>query len=278
MSRRWVLVMLLGAALVLPAALSAYTQAPAGMLDRVQAAGVVNIGTRFQNPPASFINEAGEWVGFDVDFGDEIARRLGVQLERIQVDSTTRITFLEQGKIDMAVASMNHTRRRDDPIDFSVTYFWDGQSLLALKGRFTQVTDVSGKILAAVEGSSVIPNIQAYFAEKGLPPPEIKLFNSEAEALNGVRNGQADAFGQDSTLVVGIVAGDPAFEIFGEPFANVYYGVGVPENDSQWRDTINFIIQDIWDDGTYAAIYDKWFGPDAPFPFPLQGDMEIWEK
>jgi len=263
-----------------PGLFPGYTQSPENTLEAVEAAGVVRIGTRFENPPASFIDDAGAWVGFDVDLGDEIARRLGVEVERVRVDGTTRITFLEQGRIDLAVASMNHTRRRDDPIDFSVTYFWDGQSLMGLEERgFQKVEDIS--VMAAVEGSSAVPNIRRYFEERGLPLPEIKQFRNQAEALNAVRNGQADAFGQDSTLLFGIAAGDPDFVIIGEPFADVFYGVGVPENDSEFRDTINFILHDIWSDGTYLDLFEKWFvGDDAAagFEFPLLGEMEVWEK
>ncbi len=281
MSKRWIAVALIGAFLLsVPGLFSGYTQSAGSALDRIEAAGVVRIGTRFENPPASFIDDAGEWVGFDVDLGDEIARRLGVEVERVRVDGTTRITFLAQGRIDLAVASMNHTRRRDDPIDFSVTYFWDGQSLMGLKDRgFERVEDIS--IMAAVEGSSAIPNIRRYFEERGLPLPEIKQFRNQAEALNAVRNGQADAFGQDSTLLFGIAAGDPDFVIIGAPFADVFYGVGVPENDSEFRDAINFALHDLWSDGTYMALFETWFvGEDAAagFEFPLLGEMEVWEK
>ena len=104
--------------------------------DRIRDEGVVRVGIRFDNPPLSYIDKDGQWVGFDVDLATELVRRLGVKLEQVKVDETTRISFLQEGKIDMAVASMNHTRQRDDAIDFSVTYFWDDQSFLVRKGTF----------------------------------------------------------------------------------------------------------------------------------------------
>ena len=89
--------------------------------DRITNDGVVRFGVRFDNPPLSFIKEDGEWVGFDVDLANALADQLGAEIEMIRVDETTRISFLQEGKIDIAVASMNHTRSREDAIDFSIT-------------------------------------------------------------------------------------------------------------------------------------------------------------
>jgi len=181
MYKRIMLIALVGAVLIgLPGMFQAVSQSAQSTLDEVLAAGVVRIGTRFENPPASYINKAGQWVDFDIDLGNEIARRLGVEVERVRVDGTTRITFLEQDKIDLAVASMNHTRQRDDLIDFSVTYFWDGQSLMGLKDSGIDSVDQI-TVMAAVEGSSAIPNIQAYCQSRGLTTPEIKQFRNQAD-------------------------------------------------------------------------------------------------
>ena len=63
-------------------------------------------------------------VGFDVDLAHAIAAQMGLEPELIVVDGTTRISFLQEGRVDISIASMNHTRKRDNAIDFSITYFW----------------------------------------------------------------------------------------------------------------------------------------------------------
>ncbi|MFQ5343704.1 MAG: transporter substrate-binding domain-containing protein, partial [Anaerolineae bacterium] len=123
-------------------------------LDKVKTAGVTRVGIRFDNPPLSYIDEGGNWVGFDVDLANELVRRLGVGIEQVKVDETTRISFMQEGKIDMAVASMNHTRSRDDAVDFSITYFWDNQSFLVRKGEYATLEDMFGKKVAMNAGSS----------------------------------------------------------------------------------------------------------------------------
>ena len=96
---------------------------PPSVFDRVQQEGSVRIGVRNDNPPLSFLDESGEWVGFDVDLAHAMAEQMGVEAELVVVDGTTRISFLQEGQVDMSIASMNHTRSRDDAIDFSITYF-----------------------------------------------------------------------------------------------------------------------------------------------------------
>ena len=105
--------------------------------DSVTEADKVRIGVRNDNPPMSFVDGNGDWVGFDIDLAQAMADELGVELELVPVDGTTRISFLQEGDVDMSIASMNHTRSRDDAIDFSITYFWDNQSFLVRKGEYS---------------------------------------------------------------------------------------------------------------------------------------------
>jgi polar amino acid transport system substrate-binding protein len=248
-------------------------------LDQVNQEGTVQIGVRNDNPPMSFVNEAGEWVGFDVDLAKAIAAQLGVEPELVVVDGTTRISFLQDGRVDMSIASMNHTRKRDDAIDFSGTYFWDNQSFLVRKGTYSTIEDLFGKTVAANAGSSAIPSWQEYSAAAGGPEPEIVEFSDKLAAMQALRDGAVEGYTEDNITMLALAAGDPELELLPGGHNPVQFGVGVPVNDSKWRDAVNYALQDIWLDGTYAEIYDRWFvGEDAPIQLPLGGQMEIWPK
>ena len=67
------------------------------------------------------MDEHGRWIGFDVEIAEGLAKALGVKLEKVKVDQLTRISYLQTGQIDVAVASMSHTIKRDMEIDFSQT-------------------------------------------------------------------------------------------------------------------------------------------------------------
>lgn len=257
-----------------PATSSALVESTA---DRVESEGVVRIGVRFDNPPLSFIAEDGEWVGFDVELAQTLADQLGAEIEMVRVDETTRISFLQEGKIDMAVASMNHTRSREDAIDFSVTYFWDNQSFLIRKGTYSSLEEIMGQKVAANAGSSTIDSWTTYSEAHGGSAPEFVEFTDKLAAMQALRDGVVEGYTEDNITLLALAAGDPELELIPGGHNLVQFGIGLPNNDSFWRDQVNFALQELWKNGTYQEIYDKWFvGPQAAVPLSLGGQMEIW--
>jgi polar amino acid transport system substrate-binding protein len=247
--------------------------------DQVMQDKVLRAGIMTDSIPGAFYNENNEWVGFDVDIATEIAKRLGVELERVAVNNKTRIAFVQQGRIDMSVANMTHKRERDKSIDFSITYFFDGQKLLAPKGKFADWHDFVGKKIATMQGTTSEINIKNLLKELGDPDYEKNVisFQKESECFQALQMGRVAAWTTDSTILLGYAAKEPGkYELVGDFFSNEPYGIGVPEDDSKWRDTINFTLQDMWMDGTYMAIYNKWYGPDTPYYFPMTEKIEMW--
>lgn len=263
-------------ALLLAACASTLTTASTSTLDAVKAAGKVRVGVRFDNPPLSFIDGNGNWLGFDVDLANALADQMGLEIEMVKVDETTRISFLQEDKIDMAVASMNHTRSRDAAIDFSITYFWDNQSFLVRRGTYSNLEELMGKKVAANTGSSAIPSWKAFSARAGGPPPEIVEFTDKLAAMQALRDGAVEGYTEDNITLLALAAGDPNLELLPGGHNPVQYGIGLPENDSEWRDATNLALQELWQNGTYHTIYQKWFGPGADIELPLGGQMEIW--
>jgi polar amino acid transport system substrate-binding protein len=245
-------------------------------LDQVRAAGEVRIGVRNDNPPLSYVDSEGEWVGFDVDLAKAMADRMGLEPELVVVDETTRISFLQEGKIDLAVASMNHTRARDEAVDFSLTYFWDRQTFLVRAGEISSLNELFGRTVAMNAGSSAIPGWEEHVAAHGGESSEIVEFSDKQAAMQALRDGAVDGYAEDGITLAAFAAGDDRLRLLSEGFNPVQFGFGVPEGDSNWRDAINYALQDLWVDGTYHRLYDRWFGPEAQVPFPLGGEMEIW--
>ncbi len=249
----------------------------ASTLDAVAEAGVVRIGVRNDNPPMSFVDGDGAWVGFDIDLATAMADELGYELELVPVDGTTRISFLQEGQVDLSVASMNHTRSRDEAIDFSITYFWDNQSFLVRTGSYSSIDDLIGQTVAANAGSSVIDSWNAYVAERGGETPDIVEFDDKLAAMEALRNGAVEGYSEDNITLLSLAAGDPNLELLPGGHNPVQFGIGVPEDDSAWRDEVNFALQELWKDGRFQAMYERWFeGPDRIIDLPLGGAVEVW--
>ncbi|SKA77854.1 amino acid ABC transporter substrate-binding protein, PAAT family [Paucidesulfovibrio gracilis DSM 16080] len=247
--------------------------------DRVMQEKVCRVGLMANSKPAGFINENGDWIGFDVDIATELCRRLGVKIEKVQVNNKTRVTMVQTGQIDMSLANMTHKRERDKSIDFSITYFFDGQKFLVRKGTASSWQDLVGKKIASMQGTTSELNVRALLKKLGDPDADNNVisYQNEAECFQALKMGRVAAWSTDSTLLIGYAAEEPGkFELIGDFFSNEPYGVGLPEDDSAWRDAINFALQDMWQDGTYKKIYDKWYGPESKWAFPLTDEIELW--
>ncbi|WP_028588606.1 transporter substrate-binding domain-containing protein [Desulfocurvus vexinensis] len=247
--------------------------------DNIEKTKVLRVGLMTDSIPGAFYNDKKEWVGMDVDMAEELAKRLGCTLERVAVNNKTRIAFVQQGRIDVSIANMTHKRERDKSIDFSITYFFDGQKLLAKKGQFTKWEDFVGKKIATMQGTTSEINIKNLLKELGDADADKNVisFQKESECYQALKMGRVAAWTTDSTILLGYAAQDPGqFELVGDFFSNEPYGMGLPEDDSKLRDAVNFAIQDMWADGTYMQIYNKWYGPDTPYAFPMTEQIEMW--
>ena len=204
------------------------------------------------------------------------ADELDLELELVVVDGTTRISFLQEGRVDLSIASMNHTRARDDAIDFSVTYLWDNQSFLVRTGTYTSLDELIGARVAANAGSSAVPAWNAYIADRD-GSAEIVEFDDKLAALQALRDGAVEGYTEDNITLLSLAAGDPGLALIPGGHNPVQFGIGVTENDSGWRDEVNYALQDLWRSGEYETLYDRWFvGPDQAIDLPLGGAIEVW--
>ncbi|HPI93927.1 MAG TPA: ABC transporter substrate-binding protein [Deltaproteobacteria bacterium] len=247
----------------------------ADALADIKAKGVLVAGVKDAVVPFGYVDEQSKQiVGFDVDICKEIASRMGVKLELKPVTSATRIPMITEGMVDIAACTMTKKVARDDVIDFSITYFMDGQKLLVKKGSgIKSYKDLAGKKVSTAKGSTSeinMRNIQ--------PKCTVLSFEGYPEAFLALKQGKVAAETTDSVILIGIKGSDEnpdKWEIVGDFFSSEPYGIGMRENESNLRDFVNKCLMDMWRDGTYKKIYDKWLGPQTKFYMPLTWEMEL---
>ncbi len=248
----------------------------AGKIDEIKARGKLICGVKDAVVPFGFVDEkTNQIVGFDVDLCKYIADKLGVGLELKPVTSSTRIPMVAQGSIDIAAATMTHKKERDEQIDFSITYFMDGQKLLVKKGSgIKSAADLDGKKVGSAQGSTSEKNIQ-----KANPNVVVKSYEGYPQAFLAMKQGKVDAVTTDSVILLGLKASDENpgdWEIVGDFIAQEPYGLGLPENDSDFRDFVNFTLMDMKQSGDYEKIFNKWLGPDTKYAYPTTWELEVW--
>ena len=240
----------------------------------IKAKGVLVAGVKDAVVPFGYVDEQSKQiVGFDVDICREIANKMGVKLELKPVTSATRIPQLSEGMVDIAACTMTRKVSRDDVIDFSITYFMDGQKLLVKKGsKIKSYKDLAGKKVGTAKGSTSeinMRNIQ--------PKCSVLSFEGYPEAFLALKQGKVAAVTTDSVILIGLKGSDEnpeKWEIVGDFFSKEPYGIGMRENESNLRDFVNKSLMEMWNDGTYKKIYEKWLGPKTKFYMPLTWEME----
>ncbi len=249
------------------------------ILENVKKSGVVRIGTGTTVPPMNYIDEKGSWTGFDVDLGNAIAEKLGVEVDRVNVNNKTRVAFLASGRIDMTISSMSHTKSRDEQIDYAEPpYLWSGKIFYAKKGEFKSIAELGGKRIAVVQGSNAFTAAPQEIAKHTKDEPVMMSFQNNSECFLALKQGKVDAYTQDTPIIAGVAGKEGVeYEAVGPIYSPGLYGIGVPPDDSEWRDTISFILQDMIKDGTYEKIYQKWFGPKGKFPLPVNARPRLPE-
>jgi polar amino acid transport system substrate-binding protein len=239
----------------------------ADKLSDVKDAGVLKAGVKYDFKPFGFVNESGKVVGFDIDLLKYIAKDLGVKVKFQQVTSKTRIPLVAGGQIDIAAASMTHKVKRDDTIDFTISYFFDGQSMLVRKGeKIRTAKGFAGKKVGAIQGATSGENFK-----KVSPKAKIVYFQEYPQAVMALRKGKIDAVTTD-LVWCSTQAKDShgKLKVTGGTLSVEPYGMGIAENESNFRDAVNFAIQKAVKDGTYSKLYKKWFG-ENPKVLP-----EVW--
>jgi polar amino acid transport system substrate-binding protein len=231
--------------------------AHADKLADIKKSGTLNAGVKYDFKPFGFTNEKGKVVGFDIDLLEYIAKDLGVKVKFQQVTSKTRIPLVAGGQIDIAAASMTHKVQRDDTIDFTISYFFDGQSILARKDcKAKEAKDFAGKRVGVIQGATSKENFK-----KLVPKAKMVSFQEYPQAVMALKKGKIDAITTDLVWCT-TQANDSkgAFKVVGDTISYEPYGMGIAENESNLRDAVNFAIQKAVKDGTYAKHYNKWFG------------------
>ena len=238
--------------------------------DRVQASGTLRIGTGNDTPPMNYIDEQGQWTGFDVDLGNALAERLGLELKRVTVNNKTRVSMLANGQIDITLSNLSQTRSREEQVDYAFPpYLWTAKVFYAKKGRFTTTRELGGHRIGVNQGSNAYTAAPQEIIRQGGEAPTIIAFQKNAEGLLALRQGKIDAYCQDSPIIAALV-GDATSELnaVGVGFSPGLYGIGVPQDDSKWRDTVSFALQSVISEGVYEEIYQRWFGPHGKYPMP----------
>ncbi len=260
-----------------------------GTLERISKRGEFLVGAREGSVPFGFYDKDGKWVGFSLDIAKEIhkavEKKLGksVKLTFKPVNPKTRIPLVANRTIDMVCGSSTHTVPRDEVVDFTITFFLTGSRLLVAKGSpVKDFEDLANRRVGAARGSTNEAAVRmANEAGTISPPARLVVFDEHTKGFLALRQGKIDAYCTDGSLLAGMKqkAPNPAkWEVVGRLLTYDPYAYIVPENDSDFRDLVNFTLIELINSGKFFELYDKWMGPNGVVPIPMTDEYKTLLK
>ncbi len=221
--------------------------------------GSITIGVKYDQPGIGFKGATDDApVGFDPEMGKILAGSLGIAAEDItwkETISDNREPFLEEGEVDLVIASYSITPERRDIVGQAGPYYVTGQQLLVPSDSdIATLADVKGTEVCSVTGSTSLDNIEG----EGATP---RGFDTYSECVDQVLNGSIDAMTTDGAILLGYAAEKPDdLKVVVDPFSEERYGVGYSKDSPEMCQWITDTITAAEDDGTWAAAFEATLG------------------
>jgi polar amino acid transport system substrate-binding protein len=224
-------------------------------------AKVYVVGTDAAYAPFESQNEKGEIVGFDIEVVQAVAKKAGIEVKFVNTPWEGIFNALGQGDRDMVVSAVTITEERKATMDFSDAYF-DAQQLIAVKetskvAKFADLKKLKVGVQTGTTGDEAVTKLL------GKTSTNIKRFESTPLALKELEAGGVDAVVADNGVVINYVANNPGGKfksISDKDFVPEQYGIALKKGNAELLAKINKGLADIKADGSYDAIYTKYFG------------------
>jgi glutamate transport system substrate-binding protein len=212
--------------------------------------------------PGLGLQTGGTYTGFDIEIAKIIAKGLGVPDSGIEYKTTVsanREPFIQQGQVDIVVATYTINDERKKVVNFGGPYFIAGQDLLVpAASTITGPEALAGKKVCSVSGSTPAKRIQTDYKDA-----QLQQFDSYSKCVTALAGGQVDAVTTDDIILAGYAAQPQyagKFKVVGKPFSKEPYGIGLKKDDVAGCNKINEILKASAADGSYKAAWDSTLG------------------
>jgi glutamate transport system substrate-binding protein len=221
----------------------------------------IKIGVKFDQPGLGYKKPGTDTPeGFDIEMGKIVAAKLGIatdKVEWVETVSKNREPFLQNGTVDIVVASYSITDARREVVGQAGPYYVTGQQLLVRKddSSITGPDTLTGKKVCSVTGSTSIKTVQEKY--KAAPVP----FATYTECVQQLLNSSVDAVTTDGSILLGYAAQQPNdLKVVGEAFSEERYGVGFKKGDNAFCSFLNETMTGAFSDGAWKTAYEDTLG------------------
>lgn len=227
-------------------------------LDEIKESGTIKIGVFSDKNPFGYIDENGEYQGYDIYFAERIAKDLDVRVEYVSTDAANRVEYLKSGKVDIILANFTVTEKRAESVDFALPYMKVALGVVSPDDALiTSPEQLNGKKLIVTKGTTA----ETFFTENY---PEVKLikFDQYTETYNALLDGRGDAFSTDNTEVLAWALQNEGYSVGIESIGNLdTIAPAVSRGNETLLNWINDEIVALGDEQFFHAAYKATLEP-----------------
>ena len=222
-------------------------------VDEIKSSGKVTIGVFSDKNPFGYVDNNGEYQGYDVYFAKRIAQDLGVELELVPVEAASRVEFLQTAKVDIILANFTVTDERAEKVDFALPYMKVALGVVSPDSAVvTEAEQLNGKTLIVVKGTTA----ESYFTEN-YPDVKLQKYDEYNEAYSALQDGRGDAFSTDNTEVLAWAMNNPGFTVGVESLGSTdAIAPAVTKGNETLLNWLNDEITSLADEQFFHADYD----------------------
>lgn len=179
-------------------------------LDEIKSSGEISIGVFSDKNPFGYVDENGEYQGYDIYFANRIAEDLGIKVNFVSTEAANRIEYLETGKVDLILANFTVTEERAQVVDFALPYMNVALGVVSPDSKVITSLDNwdTNDKLIVISGTTA----ETYLT-KQYPDIPLQKYDTYANAKNALQNGNAAAWANDNTEVIAFALQNPGYTV-----------------------------------------------------------------
>lgn len=259
--RKWIKTTAAAAGIAALASGFAVSGASADVINDIRERGKLIVGVKADYAPYGFLDSSGKIIGLEPDLAQDVADTLGVELELVPVVSSNRMQFLEQGKIDLMIATMTDRNDRREVVQIvDPNYYSSGTNILT-KGNFANWEDLKGAPVCGIQGAFYNRKTSEEFGAT------IVAFKGTAEALTALQQNRCVAFVYDDSFIVSRL-GDADWEGWKMPLPTIDdapWGLAVKKGEDAFAALMAGMIVEWHTSGRILELESKYGLEQTPF-------------
>ena len=179
-------------------------------VDEIKASGTINIGVFSDKSPFGYVDENGDYQGYDVYFANRIGQDLGVKINYVSTEAANRIEYLQTGKVDIILANFTVTEERAQEVDFALPYMNVALGVVSPDDAVISSLDEIGPEdqVIVISGTTA----ETYLT-KNYPDIKLQKYDAYAEAKTAFENGNGVAWANDNTEVIAFAIENPGYTV-----------------------------------------------------------------